>query len=136
MGLGVKSEFLALGFGVLLVLVTFGDDHLGMAVGIALGNLDTMLGKTLWPIMDTIYPLATIAFFLLYRFEKQGNLRIDLKSALIFISFLLAMSLMNVDDFALVLNVRAQFPIAYWVTISLIYPLYGLFAFFLFGNRK
>jgi hypothetical protein len=132
--LGFKSEFLAFAFGVLIVLVTFGDDHLGMLVGTAIGNLDTILGFRLWPLMDVIYPLATISVFLLYGASKRGELRLDLKTALLFGSFLVTLVLVNIDDFALVLHLSADFPLNYWATISLIYPVYGLFSFFLFGK--
>ncbi len=132
--LGFKSEVLAFAFSVLLILVTFGDDHLGRIGGVAIGNLDTIFGYRLWPAMDVIYPLAAIVVFLLYGFAKGGKLRINLKTALLFASFLLALALMNGDDLAIGLNLIIEFPHAYWVAISWIYPLYGAAAFFLFGK--
>ncbi len=132
--MGFKSEFLAFAFGVLLVLVTFGDDHLGMLVGTALGNLDTILGFRLWPLMDVIYPLATISVFLLYGLSKSGRIKMDLKTTLLFGSFLATLALVNIDDFALVLHLSTDFPLKYWAAISVIYPVYGLFSFFMFGK--
>lgn len=131
--LGFKSEVLALVFGVLLILVTFGDNHFGRIAGVAVGNLDTIFGYRLWPVMDVIYPLATVAVFLLYGFAKGGKLRINLKTALLFASFLLVLSLMNVDDIAIGLNLMIYFSRVYWVAISWVYPIYGAVAFFLFG---
>jgi len=131
--LGFKSEVLALVFGVLLILVTFGDNHFGRIAGVAVGNLDTLFGYRLWPVMDVLYPLATVAVFLLYGFAKGGKLRINLKTALLFASFLLVLSLMNVDDIAIGLNLMIYFSRVYWVAISWVYPVYGAVAFFLFG---
>ena len=131
--MGFKSEVLALVFGVLLILVTFGDNHFGRIAGVAVGNLDTLFGYRLWPVMDVLYPLATVAVFLLYGFAKGGKLRINLKTALLFASFLLVLSLMNVDDIAIGLNLMIYFSRVYWVAISWVYPVYGAVAFFLFG---
>ncbi len=132
--MNVKNEVVTLVFGALLVLVTFGDNHLGRTVGIAVGNLDTIFGFKLWPIMDVIYPAATIATFLLYGWMKEKRLKINLSTGLLFVSFLAALALMNIDDVAIALNVAVYPPTAYWVAISWIYPLYGAVAFLLFGK--
>ena len=64
--MGIKSEFLTLTFGGLLILVTFGDDHLANNIG----NLDTIFGLHLWPVLDIVYPIASIGVFLLYGYVK------------------------------------------------------------------
>jgi hypothetical protein len=131
--MGFRSEVFVLVFGVLLILVTFGDNHLGSG-SIALGNLDTIFGLTLWPVMDLIYPVATVAVFLLYGWSKRGSLKINAATTLLFASFLLTLSLMNVDDIAIGLNHPIELPHAYWAAISWVYPLYAASAFFLFGK--
>ena len=62
----LKSEVLALFFGMLLILITFGDAYLKPFIG----NLDTIFGLQFWKAIDTIYPLASIAVFLLYGWIK------------------------------------------------------------------
>ena len=59
--MGLRSEITAFTFGVLLILVTFGDAHLSGTVG----NLDTTFGLVLWKPLDALYVLASIAVFLL-----------------------------------------------------------------------
>ena len=57
-----KSESLALVFGMLIILIIFGD-----AAQVSwVGNLDTIFGLTYWHLMDVIYHLASIMVFLLY----------------------------------------------------------------------
>ena len=58
MQLKFKTEALIFLFGALVILLTFGDNHTGPNIG----NLDTIFGLRLWPIMDAIYPLASILF--------------------------------------------------------------------------
>ena len=129
-----KSEILAFAFGALLICVTFGDDNLGRIAGVAVGNLDTIFGYRLWPILDVIYPLATIAVFLLYGWTKGGGLRINLATVLLFVSFLAVLALIDIDDIALVLRLAVHLHRAYWAAISWIYPFYSAFALFLFGK--
>ncbi len=130
-----KADFLALAFGALLVLLTFGDNHLGRMDGnVTIGNLDTIFGIRLWPVLDVIYPLATIAVFLLYGLAKGGRLRITWKTFLLFVTFLLALALMIIDDLAIGLHRPIQLSYTYWVLISWIYPIYSGIAFFYFGR--
>jgi hypothetical protein len=129
-----RSEVLAFAFGALLILVTFGDNHLGRIDGVAIGNLDTIFGYQLWPVMDVIYPAAAIAVFLLYGWVKGGGFRINLATVLLFASFLAVLALVNFDDLAIALNLAVYPSRAYWVAISWIYPVYAAAAFFLFGK--
>ena len=135
----LRSEILAFAFGVLVILVTFGDDNLGRIAGVSVGNLDTIFGAGLWPVMDVVYPLATITVFLLFGMMKGGRLRIDWATMLLFSSFLLVLALIIVDDVIIGLNLMGfvlskSLPGAYWVAISWIYPVYSAVAFFLFGR--
>jgi len=84
--------------------------------------------------MDVIYPAVTVAVFLLYGWAKGGSLKINVATTLLFASFLLTLSLMNVDDLAIGLNHPIKLPQAYWAAISWVYPLYAACAFFLFGK--
>ncbi len=135
----LRSEILAFSFGVLLILVTFGDDNLGRISGVAVGNLDTIFGQALWPVMDVVYPLATIAVFLLFGWAKSQRLRINWKTMLLFSLFLLALALIIIDDLAIGLNRVGFFfflslPRLYWVAISWVYPVSSAITFFLFGK--
>ncbi len=70
--MSIKSEIFALFFGVLLILVTFGDDHFGATLsGVGIGNPDTVFGISFWPVLDVIYPLASIAVFFGIRLDPQ-----------------------------------------------------------------
>ena len=55
----MKKEILALAFGMLIFLITFGDSHLASNVG----NLDTIFGLTFWRLLDVVYPALTIVVF-------------------------------------------------------------------------
>jgi hypothetical protein len=134
--MGFRSDFWAFAFGVLLILVTFGDDHLGRIAGVSIGNLDTVFGYALWPVMDVIYPLATIAVFLLYGRSKGNRLKISVATVLLFVSFLAALALVNIDDLAIALNWAFYPSRTYWAAISWIYPVYGALSFFLFGKLQ
>ncbi len=137
--LGYRAEFLAFLFGVLLILVTFGDDHISVFTGIPTGNLDTIFGHRLWPVMDVVYPLATLVVFVLYGWVTGRGLKINTATVLVFLSFVLVLGLFNIDDLVIVLGkVGIQVPInpsqGYWAAMSLIYPLYGTLTFFGFGK--
>jgi hypothetical protein len=132
----LKAEVFALLFGVLLILVTFGDNHFGIIAGVQIGNLDTIFGYDFWPILDMIYPLTTIITFLLYGRSKGGKLRIDASSGLVFATFIVLLSLMNFDDIAIVLRVAIYPARIYWTAISVIYPIFSAIALFLFGKLQ
>ena len=89
----MKKEILALAFGMLIILTTFGDSHLAGNVG----NLDTIFGLTFWRLLDVVYPVLSIVVFLMYGREKQG-LKINLRSTVIFSGFLVLLALMCLDD--------------------------------------
>ncbi len=135
----LRSDVLSFAFGLLLILVTFGDDHLGRIAGVTVGNLDTIFGLALWPIMDIFYPLATIAVFLLFGWGKGRRLRINWVTMSLFSLFILALALISIDDVEIGLNqigfsFSLQLPRIYWVAISWIYPLFSAAAFFAFGK--
>ena len=137
--LSLKSEVLALFFGVLIILATFGDERFRVSTfGSSIGNLDAIFGLRLWPVLDVLYPLATIAVFLLYGWSKQKRLTKNPSTILIFLSFLAALSLMVIDDVAEGVGFSIHLPHLYWIIISSVYPIYSCFAFVLFGiaNEK
>ena len=123
-----KSEFLAFAFGALLVFQTFGDDYLSRNIG----NLDTIFGIGLWPIVDIVLPVATIAVFLLYGCEKGKKLKINPMTVLLFVSFLAVLMLIEADDIAHGLHIPFNEPTAYWTVVMWVYPVYSAIAFFLF----
>jgi hypothetical protein len=129
--MGSKSEITALTFGVLLILLTFGDAHL---VGYV-GNLDTIFGLAFWKPLDALYPLASIVVFLLYG-KAKGGLRFNAVTVLVFLSYLFALALISLDDIALDLNLQINLSNGYWIAVELFYPIYSSIAFFIFGRAN
>jgi branched-subunit amino acid permease len=125
-----RSEILAFAFGMLLIFLTFGDDYLSINIG----NLDTIFGLGLWPVLDVVWPIATIAIFLLYGREKGNGLKINSTTVLLFLSFLTVLMLIDADDIAFVLRIPFNEPKTYWIIVMLVYPVYSGVAFFLFGK--
>jgi hypothetical protein len=132
----LRSEVLALTFGALLILVTFGDSHVGGG-RVVLGNLDSIFDLTFWRALDLVYFLAPIAIFLLYGWTKGDfRLRFNAANALFFASFLAVLTLFSVDDFAIVLRLPLELPTVYWAVMSWVFPVYFAFAFFMFGREN
>ena len=129
--MSLKSEFTALAFGLLIILLTFGDSHL---VG-RIGNLDTIFGLAFWKPLDVTYPLASILIFLLYG-KLKGGLRINAATLLVFLSYLFALALISLDDIALVLRLQVTPPKDYWIAVEWFYPIYSTVAFFIFGKAN
>lgn len=78
------------------------------------GNLDTVFGKTLWPLVDLILPLASIAvFFLDGKLNGKGKLLPGKVS--LFLAFLVALGLIISDDFCAAVGHPVTLPDAYWV---------------------
>jgi hypothetical protein len=127
-----RSEILAFAFGVLLIFLTFGDDYLSKNIG----NLDTIFGLGLWPVLDVVWPVATIAIFLLYGREKGNGLKINPTTVLLFLSFLIVLALIDADDIALILRIPFNEPKTYWIIVMWVYPVYSGVAFFLFGKMN
>jgi hypothetical protein len=129
--MSLKSDVMALVFGMLLVLVTFNDSHL---VG-NVGNLDSIFGHGAWQLLDVVYIVASIAVFLLYGLAK-GGLRISVGTIVVFLSFLVASALISIDDIAFVFSLSITPPRSYWVAVEWFYPIYSVVAFFLFGRES
>ncbi len=125
----LKSEVLALFFGMLLILITFGDAYLKPFIG----NLDTIFGLQFWKAIDTIYPLASIAVFLLYGWIKGKGLRVNFTTIFLLFSFLSVLFLINIDDFFQVFNIAIKPSGTYWVLMMWVYPVWAGVAFVLFG---
>jgi hypothetical protein len=131
----LKSEVLALLFGALIILINFGDDQTNPKIG----NLDTMFGLGLWPLMDTIFLVSTIIIFLAYgKAKNSGKLRFTAKTALPLVVYLSALSTISIDDFSQLLNVNLTLPETYWIIMMWLFPIISLLAFFSFGeaNKK
>jgi hypothetical protein len=129
--MGLKSEIIAVTFGVLLILVTFGDAHL---VGYV-GNLDSIFGPAFWKPLDVLYALVSIVVFLLYG-KVKGGLRLDAVTMLMLLSYLFALALISLDDVGLVLNLQITMPKGYWIAVEWFYPIYSTIAFFIFGREN
>jgi hypothetical protein len=129
--MGLKSEIIALTFGVLLISLVFGDSHLAGYVG----NLDTIFGLAFWKPLDALYLLASIAVFLLYG-KVKGGLRFNVVTMLVFLSYLFALALISLDDIALVLNLQITLSKDYWIAVEWFYPIYSSIAFLIFGRAN
>jgi hypothetical protein len=127
--MSLKSEVIALAFGVFLILVTFGDSHV---VG-NVGNLDSIFGTAFWRPVDALCAFASIAVFLLYG-KVRGGLRFSVVSVLVFLSFLFALALISLDDIAPALNLKLTMSKDYWIAVEWFYPIYSSIAFFMFGR--
>ena len=134
----LRSEVLALAFGALLILVTFGDDFLRVEGGtVVVGNLDTIFGYAFWRVLDVVYFAGTIAVFLLYGWVKGGfRLRFSSTNIILFASFLAVLTLISADDVAIALRLPLELPTSYWEAMAWIYPFYSAFAFFMFGREN
>jgi hypothetical protein len=131
--LKLKSEVLAFLFGMFIILLNFGDDHTSPTVG----NLDTIFGLRLWPLMDMIYPLATILIFLYYGKAKgKGELKFNAKTATLFIVFFLGLFLISIDDVSDVLRLGLILPETYWIAMMWLYPIISFLTFFSFGEAN
>jgi hypothetical protein len=122
-----KSESLALAFGMLMILVIFGDQ-----AQIRVGNLDTIFGQTLYPLMDVIYPLASMAVFILYG-KSKGAVKFRLRSNLLLLTFFAAQILIQLDDIFEVFNHPVILPNLWWFVVRLLYLFIAPVAFFAFG---
>ena len=129
--MGLKSEIVALAFGVLLISLTFGDAHLVTYVG----NLDTIFGVAFYKPLDVVYVLASIAVFLLYG-KLKGGLRFNAVTVLVFLSYLFALALISLDDISLVLNLNITLPTDYWIAVEWFYPIYSSIALLIFGRAN
>jgi hypothetical protein len=129
--MGLKSEIIALTFGVLLILLTFGDAHLAGSVG----NLDVIFGHAFWKPLDVLYALASIVVFLLYG-KIKGGLRFNVATTLVLLSYLFALALISLDDVGLVLHLQITMPKGYWIAVEWLYPIYSTIAFFIFGRAN
>jgi hypothetical protein len=128
-GNGFRSEIMALVFGMLLILITFGDNHLVWNIG----NLDTIFGRFYWRSLDVLYPLASILVFLLYG-KVKGGLRINTLTIATFLSYLIVLTLIIIDDIAVALHLSVFPTTNYWAIMEWIYPIYSCVAFFIFGK--
>jgi hypothetical protein len=133
----LRSEVLAFAFGALVIFVTFGDNHLSIEDRtITVGNLDTIFGLAVWPVLDVVYFAGSIAIFLLYGWTKGGGrLRFNLANVLVFASFLVVLTLISIDDVATLLHLPLNPPTVYWNVVSWVYPICSFLSFILFNKH-
>ena len=124
----LKSEVLALVFGMLIILITFGDNKVNPLVG----NLDNIFGPSFWRFMDVLYPLASIIIFLLYG-KVKGGLRIHVLTILVFLIFLMSLAMIIIDDIFVVLRYSIKLPDMYWGIAQWVYPFVAASSFLAFG---
>jgi hypothetical protein len=129
----LKSEALALLFGALIILINFGDAHTSSQIG----NLDTIFGLGLWPLMDTIFLVSPIIIFLAYgKAKANGKLKFTAKTTLPLIIYASALFSISIDDFSQILNPSLALPETYWIIMMWLYPIISLLAFFSFGEAN
>ncbi|HEX7476127.1 MAG TPA: hypothetical protein VF318_09225 [Dehalococcoidales bacterium] len=124
------TEALALVFGMLILFIIFGDSTPIKWVG----NLDTIFGHEFWPLMDVIYPLASIIVFLGYG-KSKGVIRFRFTSVLLFLIFLFSLVLMQFDDIVAVFNHPIQLSDGYWTAVRWIYLVTAIGTFLAFGKE-
>ena len=123
-----SSNFWALLFGMVMMLIIFGDE---LSVP-NIGNLDTIFGQQYWKFMDVLYPLASVAIFLLYGISK-GRLKINPRTTWPFIIFIVAAIMIQLDDFFEVLHFSLKFSDTYWTTVRWLYFSLAMSTFIAFG---
>jgi hypothetical protein len=123
-----KRDCIPLVFGMLIVLIIFGDS---MQVG-KVGNLDTVFGETYWRLMDVIYPLASIILFLLYG-KLKGGIKIHFATLLSFVAFLAGLSIIQFDDIFVLMNHPIMLPWSYWTAARWCFLFIAPASFFTFG---
>jgi hypothetical protein len=128
-GMNWKQESLALIFGMLIVLIIFGDATSFRGVG----NLDNIFGPALWPWTDVIYPLASIVVFLLYG-KSRGNLRINAAAVLAFLALLAGLLIIQFDDIFELAHHRITLPGVYWTAARFCYLVVSIASFLAFGR--
>lgn len=123
-----KREILALVFGMLIILIIFGDALQGDNAG----NLDTVFGQAYGHLMDVIYPLASILVFLLYG-KFKGGIKIHIANILLFLVFLVGLSLIQFDDFFVLFHHTITLPWVWWTTVRWCFLFISVGSFFAFG---
>ncbi len=125
------SEGLALIFGILVVMIIFGDP---MPIP-WVGNLDCIFGQGLAPVMDVLYPLAATGTFLLHG-RSRGSIQFNWKGLLPLVAFLVVSFAIQFDDALVVLGHRGVLPGVYWDIARPLYFLVAIFSFFAFGAKS
>ena len=123
-----KKEILSLVFGMLVILIIFGDALQGDRAG----NLDTVFGQSYGHLMDVIYPLASIVVFLLYG-KAKGSLQIHVATILLFLVFFEGLSIIQFDDFFVLFGHPIILPWVWWTTARWCYLFMSVGSFLAFG---
>jgi ABC-type xylose transport system permease subunit len=138
-----KPMILSLAFGMLLILMDFNDNS---PISPSIGNLDQIFGPRMWYPVEAIYPLASIAVFLLFGFECRNIGRKEQKktperlgyqlvlTAMTFVAYLALLGLDDFDDISKVLNLHLILGMNYWFATEAIYPVGSIILFLVFGK--
>lgn len=124
------SELFSLFFGMLMMLIIFGDQ---MPIH-WVGNLDTIFGTTIAPLMDMIYPLSSVIVFLGYG-KSKGPIQLRFTCILLFFVFIASIALIQFDDVFVVFGHPIVLPDIYWTTARWLYFIIAPVTFFIFGNE-
>jgi len=108
--------------------MTFGD----AAQPIGVGNLDNAFGHFFWPATDLIFPLASVAVFLLYG-KSKGVLHLRRANIMLFIAFLGAIIMIQLDDIFKIFDFSIILPIIYYPVARWVYAFTAITTFLALG---
>jgi hypothetical protein len=130
-------------FGILLILMDFNDNS---PLSLGIGNLDQIFGPSIWYVVEVIYPLASIAVFLLFglvyrnigrkepkKTAKRRSYQMFLESITL-VLYLLLLGLDDLDDFSKALNLHLVLGANYWFVMEAIYPVVSIILLLIFGK--
>jgi len=132
-------------FGMLLVLEDFNDS---LTISPNVGNLDQILGHTLYHPIEILYPLGSIVVFLQFgwscykdgRITFASNKKMNLQSGrfylgiIVFLSYFFLLALDDLDDISKILSLNIHFSLSYWYSVEALYLLGSIILFILFGK--
>jgi hypothetical protein len=134
---------LSLIFGLLLILMDFNDNS---PLSLGIGNLDQILGPSMYHAVEVIYPLGSIAVFLLFgmvcrnigrnepkKMARRFSYQMPL-AAIALVFYLLLLGLDDLDDFSKALNLQLILGANYLFAMEAIYPSGSFILFLLFGK--
>jgi hypothetical protein len=144
MALNFKPMILSIVFGILLILMDFGDHS---PFSVAVGNLDQIFGPRTWYPVEVIYPAASIAVFLLFGItcrnigikeakstKRPETIYLILFGMLSFLIYLLLLALDDLDDISKILKLHMILGANYWFAMEAIYPIGSIILFLAFGK--
>jgi len=129
---------------MLLILEDFNDS---LTVSSSTGNLDQILGHSLYHPIEVIYPLGSIVVFLLFGWscydegrkylvanQKRSRLGRYYFAFFVAIFYFALLALDDLDDISRILNLNLHLTLGYWYSLELLYPAGSILLFILFGR--